>query len=55
MLISVKQLAKYTIIIYVLGHEKFGVWIKAVPKSLQSWNPWPGYAGSTAEPFQIEI
>ena len=37
MLISVKLLAKYVIIIYALGsvHEKFGVWIKAVLKSLQ--------------------
>ena len=36
MLISVKLLTKYAIIIYALGsvHEKFGVWIKAVPKSL---------------------
>ena len=31
MLISVKLLSKYVIIIYAL-HEKFGVWIKAVPK-----------------------
>ena len=37
MLISVKVLTKYVIIIYALGsvHKKFGVWIKAVPKSLQ--------------------
>ena len=36
MLISVKLLTKYVIIISALGsvHEKFGVWIKAVPKSL---------------------
>ena len=38
MLILVKMLAKYFIIIYALGsvHEKFGVWIKAVPKPFQS-------------------
>ena len=37
MLSSVKLLAKYVIIIYTLGnaHEKFVVWIKTVPKSLQ--------------------
>ena len=37
MLILVKLLTKYVIIISALGsvHEKFGVWIKAVPKSLQ--------------------
>ena len=36
MLILVKLLAKYAIIIYALGsvHEKFGVRIKPVPKSL---------------------
>ena len=36
MLILAKMLAKYLIIIiYALGsvHEKFGVWIKAVPKA----------------------
>ena len=35
MLISVKLLAKYVVIIYALGsvYEKFGVWIKAVPKA----------------------
>ena len=55
MLISVKLLAKYAIIIYTLGHEKFGIWIKAVPKSHQCQNPWPGYVGSTAEPSQIEV
>ena len=35
MLISAKIPAKYFIIIYALGsvHEKFGVWIKAVPRS----------------------
>ena len=35
MLILAKMLAKYFIIIYALGsvHEKFGVWIKAVPKA----------------------
>ena len=44
MLICVKLLAKYVIIIYALGsvHEKFGVWIKAVPKSLQRQNSRPG-------------
>ena len=38
MLISVKLLTKYVIIISALGsvHEKFGFWIKAVPKSLQN-------------------
>ena len=37
MLISDKLLTKYVIITYALGsvHEKFGVRIKAVPKSLQ--------------------
>ena len=57
MLISVKLLTKYVIIIYALGsvHEKFGVWIKAVPKSLQRRNSRPGRAKRTAEPFQIEI
>ena len=35
MLISVKLFPKYVIIFYALGsvHEKFGVWIKAVPKA----------------------
>ena len=35
MLPSVKLLTKYVIIVYALGsiHEKFGVLIKAVPKS----------------------
>ena len=34
MFFLVKLLAKYVIMIYELGsvHEKFGVWIKAVPK-----------------------
>ena len=57
MLILAKMLAKYLIIIiYALGsvHEKFGVWIKAVPKSLQRWNSRQGQAKRTAEPFQIE-
>ena len=37
MLISLKLLTKYVIIISALGsvHEKFGVWIKTVPKSFQ--------------------
>ena len=41
MLISVKLLTKYVAIIYALGsvHEKFGVWIKAVPKLLQGEIP----------------
>ena len=45
MLISVKLLTKYIIIIYALGlaHEKFCVWIEAIPK-----------AKFSAEPFQIE-
>ena len=40
MLISVKLLTKYVIKIHGLGsvHKKFGVWIKAVPNSLQKWN-----------------
>ena len=44
MLISVKLLTNYVIIIYTLGsvHEKFGVWIKAVPKSLQIKGEIPG-------------
>ena len=56
MLISVKLLAKYVIIIYALGsvHEKVGVWVKAVPKSLQRRNYQTGQAKRTAEPFQIE-
>ena len=56
MLISVKLLTKYVIIIYALGlvHEKFGVRIKAVPKSLQRRNSRPGQAKRTVEPFQIE-
>ena len=35
MLISVKLRTKYVVIIYALGsvHEKFGVWIKALPNS----------------------
>ena len=57
MLILVKLLAKYAIIIYALGsvHEKFGVWIKPVPKTFHSGNFRPGEALRTAEPFQIEI
>ena len=56
MLISVKLLTKYVIIIYALGsvHEKFGVSIKAVPKSFQRRNSWPGQAKRTAEPFLID-
>ena len=56
MLISVKLLTKYVIIIYALGsvHEKFGVLLKAVPKSRQRRNSRPGQAKRTAEPFQIE-
>ena len=44
MLILVKLLAKYIIIIYALGlvHEKFGVRIKANPKSFHSRNSWLG-------------
>ena len=50
MVISVKLLTKYVIIIYALGsvHEKFGVWIKAVPKSIESRNSRPGQGGRTA-------
>ena len=38
MLILVKLLAKYNIIIYASGSvfEKFGVWIKAIPKPFHS-------------------
>ena len=40
MLISVKLLTKYAVVIYALGsvHEKFGIWIKAILKSLQRQN-----------------
>ena len=43
MLISVKLLTKYVMKIYALGsvHETFGVWIRAVPKSLQRRNSRP--------------
>ena len=43
MLISVKLLTKLIIIIYALGsvHDKFGVWIITVPKSLQRRNSRP--------------
>ena len=56
MLISVKQLTKCVVIMYALGsvNEKFGVWIKAVPKSLQRRNFQPGLAKRTAKPFQTE-
>ena len=42
--------------IYALGsiHEKFGVWFKAFPKSLQRRNSQPGLAKRTAELCQIE-
>ena len=45
------------LIIYGLGlvHEKFGVWIKTIPKLFQRWNSRLGEAKRTAEPFQIEI
>ena len=41
MFISVKLLRKYVIIIYALDlvHEKFGIWIKAVPKSPKATFP----------------
>ena len=44
MLISVKLLTKRLIRIYALGsvHEKFGVCIKGVPKSIQRRNSRPG-------------
>ena len=44
MLISVKVLTKYIITIYKLVsvHEKFGILIQAVPKSIQSRNSRPG-------------
>ena len=56
MLISVKLLTKYLIKIYALGsvHEKFGVWMKRVPKSIQSRNSQPGSLERTPKPFQIE-
>ena len=43
--IFVKPLTKYVIIIYALGlvHEKFGAWIKAVPKPFHS-RKIPGWA-----------
>ena len=46
MLLSIKLLTKYVKTIYALGsvHEKFGVTIKAVPKSLQRRNSQPGQA-----------
>ena len=45
------MLTKYVIIIYTLGSvlKNFGVWIKAVPKSLQRRNSRPGYAKRTAK------
>ena len=57
MLTSVNPLTKYVIIIYALGlvHEKFGVCIKAVPKSLQRRHSRPGLAKRTAEPFDFQI
>ena len=57
MVISVELVAKYFKPIYALGlaYEKFGVWIKAIPKSLQSWNSWMGLMRRTLELFQIEI
>ena len=56
MVILFKLLTKYVITIYALGsvHEKFSVWIKAIPKLLQRRNSQPGYAKRMAEPFQIE-
>ena len=57
MVISVKLLAKYVIIIYALlgsVHEKFGVLLKAVPKSLERRNFRPDLAKRMSEPFQIE-
>ena len=44
MLILAKMIAKYFIIIDALGsvHEKFGVWIKAVPKPFPGRNFRPG-------------
>ena len=49
-------LTKYVIWTYAFGsvHEKVGVWIKAVPKFIQSRNSRSGQAGRTAELFQIE-
>ena len=57
MLILVKRIGKHVIIIYALSsvQEKFGVWIKTVPKSFHSRNSGSGWAWRTAEPFQIEI
>ena len=53
MLSSVKLPAKYVIIIYTLGnaHEKFVVWIKTVPKSLQEAK---FSARLSAELFQLD-
>ena len=44
MLISVELLTKYVVRVYALGSvdEKFGVWIKGVPKSIQIRNAPPG-------------
>lgn len=56
MLIFVKLLEEYITINYALGlaHETFGVWIKAISKSLQSQNSWLGLVGRMAELSQIE-
>ena len=42
--VKLKLLEKYIKINYALGsaHEKFGVWIKAISKSLRSQNSWLG-------------
>ena len=47
MLISVKLLRKYFIIIYALGsvHEKCGVSVKGVPKSLLAKAKFPARLG----------
>ena len=56
MLILVKLLEKYIIIIYAVGsaNGKFGVWIKAISKSLQGQNSLLGLVGRMGELSQIE-
>ena len=57
MLILVKLLAKYVTIIYALGsvHEKFGVWIKTVPKSFHSRNSRPRGVWTRLKVFKKEL
>lgn len=53
----VKLLAKYILIIYTLrlAHEKYGIWIKAVPKVLWRQNSLSSKAERMSELFQTEI